>query len=92
MKILASTPLSHQKLGAFKDAEMLHDAEASHRQPSLKFAESLAIPPKQHVQQTPSYRVGQRLEHCIHVRTICDHMVTCQVGRSLRAERADGLF
>ena len=78
MELLASTSLSHHKLGPFKDAKMLHDAEPSHRQPTFEFAERLAIPPKQHVQQPPSRRIGQRLEYQLHSRNICDHMVTCQ--------------
>ena len=61
--------------------QVLHDAEARHRQPPLERAQRLPVLLEQLVEQAPARRVGEGLEHRVHAGIIGDHLVTCQGRR-----------
>ena len=66
MELLAATaPCGHEPR-VFEHAEMLHHADARHRQSGLERAQRLAVLAEQLVEQTPSSRVGERFEHLVH--------------------------
>jgi hypothetical protein len=78
--------------------EVLHHAEAGHRQPPLERAEGLSVLLEQLVEQAPAGRVGERPEHFVYGPSICDLLVTCkgcpQIGdrhRHRRRRRMIGL-
>ena len=46
--------------------QMLHDAEARHRQPLLERAEGLPVLLKQRIEQAPPGRIGEGSEDTVH--------------------------
>src|SRR4051794_17693999 len=78
VELLATAPLRRHEARVLEHAQMLHHAEARHRQPALEAAQRLPVVAKELVQQTSPRGISQRPEHLIHVSTICDLMVTRQ--------------
>ena len=68
---------------------MLHHAEARHLQLGLELGERAAVTREEPIEEVTPRRISQCPEHAVvvHVQTICDLMVTCQVvfRRSIRA-------
>jgi len=54
----------------FEQAQVLHDPEARHFQFRLELGERPAVTFEQPVEQEPTRRVGQRLEHPVVVGTM----------------------
>ena len=61
-----------------EDLQVLHHAEARHRQPPFERRQRLTVLLEQQVEQAAARRVRQRLEHLVHAGSICDLLVTCQ--------------
>ena len=78
MELLAAPFARHDQSGLFELLEVLHHAEACHREVVLELGEALTITAEQLVKQASPRRVGQRLEDQVHAQIICDLMVTCQ--------------
>jgi hypothetical protein len=66
VELLAPTPLRGHETRFLEHPEVLHDAEARHRQPLLERAECLPVLLEQLVEQAAARRVGEGLEHCVH--------------------------
>src|SRR4051794_26994223 len=80
VQLLAAAPASDYEVRLLEHLQVLHHAEARHRQPALERGERLAVLLEQEVEQRPPRRVRQRLEHLVHDQRIGDHMVTCQTS------------
>ena len=78
VQLLAALPPCDDEPGLLEQLEVLHDAEAGHREPLHERTERLPVLAIERVEQLPASRVGQCAEHRVHVRTIGDHLVTCQ--------------
>jgi hypothetical protein len=83
VELLAAAAPGRDQVRVLEHLEVFHHAEAGHRQPCLELGQRLPVVGEELVEELPPRRVGERLEHRIHARTICDHLVTCQ----LTAER-----
>jgi hypothetical protein len=82
--LLAAAPARDHEAGLLEHLEVLHHAEARHRQPLLERAERLPVLLEQLVEQAAARRVGEGLEHGVHAWSIGDRLVTCQVDRRTR--------
>ena len=69
VQLLAPASLRHDEAGLLEDPQVLHDAEARHRQTLLQRAQRLPVFLKQLVEQPPARRVGEGLEHRVHAAT-----------------------
>ena len=78
VQLLAALAAGGHDPGLLEHLQVLHHAEARHRQAPLECREGLAVLPEELVEQGPAGRVGQCLEHLVHDPTIGDHSVTCQ--------------
>jgi hypothetical protein len=90
--LLPSRPANDDEAGAFEDAQVLHHAEARHRQLGLELGERPPIADEEPIEQIATRRIRERLEHAVvvsHTRIICDQMVTCQQARKSGRISAD---
>ena len=67
MELLPPPPPRHDEAGVLELPQVLHDAEARHREPFLQRAEGLPVGAEELIEQLTPGRVGQGLEHLIHV-------------------------
>ena len=81
VQLLAPAPLGHDEAGLLEHSQVLHHAEARHRQAPLERAQCLAFLFEQLVEQPAACRVGEGPEHIIHAVRIRDCLVTCQGER-----------
>src|SRR5262249_42854861 len=93
MQLLATLLQGDDEAGFLEHREMLHHRLACHVMPLAKLAQVLPIACMKPVEQLAPDRIGERLEHCIHAHgiTICNLLVTCQVGRGTLAVRVRSL-
>ena len=70
MQFLAAAPLADDKAGLLQQLQVLHHAEARHRQPLLERAQRLPVLLEQLIEQASTCRVRKGSEHVIHV---CDN-------------------
>src|SRR5439155_11231229 len=83
VQLLATRPTREDEIGLFEHLEVLHDAEARHRQLGLQFGQRAAVTREEQIEQEPSAGIGERFEHPVVVRhdsKLCDQKVTCQPG------------
>jgi hypothetical protein len=66
VELLAAASFRNHQARVLEHAEMLHDAEARHRQAPLEGGQALAVGLEELVEQAPSGRVGQRPEDLVH--------------------------
>jgi hypothetical protein len=66
--LLATAPPGDHEARLLELPEVLHHAEARHREVLLQGAEGLAVLAEQLVEQPAPGRVGQSLEHLVHTR------------------------
>jgi len=78
VQLFAAAPASQHEPRFLELLQVLHDAEARHLEALLERAQRLAVCAEELVEEAPPSGIGQRPEHLIHARTICDHSVTCQ--------------
>src|ERR1700733_14638618 len=79
MQLLAPLPPGRDQTGLLQQLEMLHDAEARHRQPLLERLQCLSVLLEELVEQLSARGVRERFEHIVHGSNIRDLLVTCQV-------------
>jgi hypothetical protein len=72
--LLPSGPAHDDEARAFEDAQVLHHAEARHRQLGLELGERPPIAREEPIQQMAPRRIGERLEHAVVVSHEADHM------------------
>src|SRR5207247_7690007 len=78
VQLLAPALLRDPEAGLLEHPQVLHHAEARHRQSPLERAERLPVFLEQRVEQPPARRGGKGPEHCLHTPSIRDCLVTCQ--------------
>src|SRR6476646_1553687 len=80
MELLAAPPARDHEVRLLEHAEVLHHPEARHRELPPEFAERLAVPAAELVEELPPGRRRQRSEDhvLVHITSICDLLVTCQ--------------
>jgi hypothetical protein len=66
MQLLATLAPGRDQPRPLEHPQVLHDAEAGHRQALLERAQRLTVLLEQLVQQAAPGRVGKRLEHRVH--------------------------
>ena len=66
VELLPAAPPGHDQAGVLELPQVLHDAEARHREPLLQRAERLPVRPEELIEQLAPGRVGQGLEHLVH--------------------------
>ena len=66
VELLAPAPRGHDEPGLLEHPQVLHHAEARHRQPPLERAQRLPVLAEELVEQAPPGRVGERPEHLVH--------------------------
>ena len=84
VQLLPARPAGDHEVRFLEHLEVLHHAEAGHRQLGLELGERAAVTLEEQVEQEPTGRIGQRLEHAVqllvvgHEVNIGDYLVTCQ--------------
>ena len=68
MELLATAPARGHEARLLEHPQVLHHAEARHRQPLLQRAEALPVLPEQLVEQAAARGVGEGPEHIVHRR------------------------
>ena len=66
MQLLAPAPPGHDQTRLFEQLQVLHHAEARHRQPLFERAQRLPVLLEQLVEQAAPRRVGEGFEHVVH--------------------------
>jgi hypothetical protein len=66
VELLAPAPPRRDEIGFLEYAQVLHDAEARHRQAQLECAERLPVLSEELVEQGPASGIGESLEHRVH--------------------------
>ena len=89
VELLAATPLGGHQARFLELLQVLHHAEARHREPLRQCAQRLPVLAEELVEKAPPRRIGEGSEHRVHAPTIRDVMVTCQamLTRPGRASR-----
>ncbi len=68
MPLLTASPQSHDEIRRFEQLEVLRHGLTSHVQVFAELAQRLPVVRLQAIEQLPAARVGERLEHLVHVR------------------------
>ena len=66
VQLLAAALAREDETGLFEHLQVLHHAEARHRQALLERTQRLTVLLKQLVEQLAPRGIGQRLEHLVH--------------------------
>jgi hypothetical protein len=66
VELLPTAATGDHEPGVLEQLQVLHDAEAGHREALLEGVERLAVLPEQLVEQSPAGRVGEGSEHGVH--------------------------
>jgi hypothetical protein len=72
--LLPSRPAHDDEPRAFEDAQVLHHAEARHRQLGLELRQRPPIADEEPVEQIAARGIRERLEHAVVVSHGADHM------------------
>jgi hypothetical protein len=72
VELLPASPLGGDETGLLEHAQVLHHAEARHRQPLLQRAQRLPVFVEEGVKQLSARGVGEGLENCVHDQRIGD--------------------
>jgi hypothetical protein len=67
VQLLSATPLGDDQPSILQQLEVLGQTDTAHREPPHQRVQRLPVLTEQHIEQFTSRRVGQRLEHRIHV-------------------------
>ena len=78
VQLLPAPPPGDDEARFLELLQVLHHAEAGHREAGFERAQRLPVLPEQLVEQAPSGRIGQGPEHLVHATKIGDQLVTCQ--------------
>ena len=80
MQSLAAHFARGDQSGLLQHAQVLHHAEARHRQLRLQLGERAAVALKEEVKQPPTAWIGEGAKNgfIFHGYIICDLLVTCQ--------------
>jgi len=70
VELLAAAPPRHHQARILELPQVLHHAEARHREALLERAERLPIRHEQLVEQAPPGRIGEGLEHLVHAAQV----------------------
>ena len=68
VQLLAAASPGHDQAGLLEQLQVLHDAEARHREAAREGARRLPVLAEELVEQGAPRRVGQRAEHVVHGR------------------------
>ena len=72
VELLAASPLGDHQPRLLELLQVLHHAEAGHREAFLEGAQGLAVFPEELVEQAPSRGIGQGSEDFVHAERIGD--------------------
>jgi hypothetical protein len=73
MQLLPPRPARRHEPRVLQHAQVLHDAEARHRQLRLELGEGAPVAHEQPVEQEAPGGIGERLEHAVVVRHVREY-------------------